>query len=304
MPISHLASAWDPAPLVLGAALVAALRFAHAFVRLRRRGRHDHAGWDRAALFGLGLVLLTVPLVSPLDAAGDEYLLSAHMLEHVLIGDAGPALLLVAVRGPLLSFMLPAFVVRPVLRLRPLHRLLGAVTRPWVSFVLWGFAIAAWHIPAAYDSTLRHPAVHDLEHVTFVTAGLLVWMQLVDPMRRRRLSTSQRIAFAGGLFMLGQLLADVLFLASTPLYPAYAAQTVRLFGISALQDQQLASLVMMGEQLLALGTFVIVLIASTIDRTVDRSATDAWGRPTKSESVTHGFKVPGTGPPKPAAGGG
>jgi cytochrome c oxidase assembly factor CtaG len=251
---------------VLAAALVALLRFAQAFVRLRRRGRRDHAGWDRAALFAAGLLLATLPLVSPLDAAGDDYLLSAHMLEHVLIGDAGPALLLVAVRGPLISFMVPVFAARAVGRIRPLHRLFGAVTRPWVSLAIWATAIVAWHIPAAYDAALRHQAVHDLEHLSFVTGGLLVWMQLVDPVRRKRLSVAGRIAFAGIVFALGQLLATVLFLVSSPIYPAYAGQTVRLFGVSALKDQQLASLVMMSEQLLALGTCVGVLLAGAVLR--------------------------------------
>jgi len=264
--IAQLGSAWDPAPLVLAGALVVLLRFAQAFVRLRRRGRHDHAGWERAALFAGGLALVTLPLVSPLDAAGDDYLLSAHMLQHVLVGDAGPALLLVAVRGPLLSFMLPVFLVRTVLRCRPLHRLFGAVTRPWVSLTAWAAAIAAWHIPAVYDYALGHQRVHDLEHLSFLTVGLLAWTVLVDPMRRRRLSPGQRMAFAGALFLAGQLLADVLFFASGPLYATYAAQPARLFGISAASDQQFASLVMMGEQLVTLGAFALVLLAASVRR--------------------------------------
>lgn len=60
VPLSQLSSAWEPAPLVLAAAFVALLRFAQAFVRLRRRGRRDHAGWDRALLFGAGLLLVTL----------------------------------------------------------------------------------------------------------------------------------------------------------------------------------------------------------------------------------------------------
>ena len=105
---AQLQSAWNAEPLVLAGAAVAAILFARAFLRLRRRGRSDHAGWGRAVLFACGLALVTLPLVSPLDAAGDDDLLSAHMLQHVLIGDAAPALLLLAVRGPLLAFVLPA----------------------------------------------------------------------------------------------------------------------------------------------------------------------------------------------------
>src|SRR5258708_458875 len=138
-----LASAWDPAPLVLGAAALALVRFTQAFLRLRRRGRRDHAGWDRPVLFVAGLSLATLPLVSPLDAAGDEFLISAHMLQHVLIGDAAPALLLLAVRGPLLAFMLPA----------PLGGLIARVEAlpVWASLGIWAAAIGGWHVPAAYD---------------------------------------------------------------------------------------------------------------------------------------------------------
>src|SRR4051812_414817 len=140
------ATAWDPAPLVLGAAAVASLRFTWGFVRLRGRGRRDHAGWDRPVLFAAGLALAVLPLVSPLDEAGDEFLLSAHMLQHVLIGDAAPALLLLSVRGPLLAFVLPAFVGRALARVERLP--------VWASLVLWGAAIGAWHVPAAYDAAL------------------------------------------------------------------------------------------------------------------------------------------------------
>jgi putative membrane protein len=231
---------WDPAPLVLGAAALVLWRFTHGFLRLRRRGRRDHAGWDRAVLFATGVALATLPLVSPLDAVADRRL-SAHMLQHVLVGDAAPALLLVSLRGPLLAFVLPV----------ALGRVFAVVERlpSWAALAAWAVAIGAWHVPAAYDGALAHGALHDLEHASFVLAGLLVWTQLVDPARRRRLSTGQRLVFAAGLFALGQLLSDVLFL-SGPLYPAYHSAA----------DQQLAGLVMMVEQTVALGAFAALVL--------------------------------------------
>jgi putative membrane protein len=274
--LSQLPSAWDPAPLVLATAGVAALRFAHAFRRLRRRGRRDHAGWDRAFLFACGLLLVTLPLVSPLDAAGDGYLLSAHMLEHLLLGDAGPALLLLAVRGPLLAFMVPAPVARFVTRRRPLHALVAWLTRPVPALGVWAASLALWHVPTLYDATLRHPLLHDFEHGMFFGTGLLVWIQLIDPARRGRLSAGRRISVAAAFFLVGQVLSGVLFLTPTALYPAYAAQHERLFGLSPVQDQQYAGLVMMAEQLLTVGTFVILLVASSL-RALDRPERELAG---------------------------
>ena len=226
---------WQPAPLVLGAAALAGWRFAYGFLRLRRRGRSDHAGWGRVLVFAAGLALSVLPLVSPLDREADRRL-SVHMLQHVLVGDAGPALLVVAVRGPLLAFVLPVSLARVVALVERLPA--------WAGVALWGLAIGCWHVPAAYDAALRHELVHDAEHACFVAAGLLVWTQLLDPARRRRLSTGGRLAYAGCLFVLGQLLADTLFLAG-PLYPAYGSAA----------DQQAAGLVMMAEQTLVLGLY-------------------------------------------------
>jgi len=253
VPVSQLGSAWDPAPAVVLGAGVVLLLFMQAFVRLRRRGRADHADWSRPALLLLAVAIGTLALVSPLDAVGDSYLLSGHMLQHVLIGDAAPALALVALRGPLLFFLLPYPLLRSLARLPWLRRLLALLLRPAVSFAVWSVVIAAWHVPAAYDYTLRHQAVHELEHLSFILAGLLVWMQIIDPARRRRLRLSQRIGYMVALVVEGAVLAEVLILSPGPLYPAYAAQGERLFGISPLRDQQWAGVVMIAEQLVSLG---------------------------------------------------
>jgi putative membrane protein len=262
-PVSQLPSAWAAEPAVLAAAAVAAVLFARAFVRLRRRGRADHAGFGRVVLFALGLACAVLPLVSPLDAVADGYLLSAHMLEHVLLGDAAPALLLLAVRGPLLAFMLPAAAVRFVNRHAPLLGVAALLGQPLVALAIWTAATALWHVPALYDAALAHERLHELEHACFFFAGLLVWLQLIDPARRGRLSVKGRAAFAGLLFLVGQLLSSVLFL-SPPLYAWYTHRPVRLWGLTPLADQQFAGLVMMGEQVLTLGTCVLLLAWSLL----------------------------------------
>jgi putative membrane protein len=260
VPISQLGSTWRSDAAVIVPACVLAALFAQAFIRLRRRGRTDHAGIDRAVLFGLALTIGTLALLSPLDASGEHYLLSAHMLQHMLIGDAAPALALVALRGPLLFFLIPPVVLGPLARVAPLRRALAGLLRPMVALSVWALVFGFWHVPAVYDATLRHQGLHDLEHALFVVAGLAVWTQIVDPARHGKPSVPQRIAIAVALFAAGQILSYVLIFSFQPLYPSYADQPSRLFGWSPVLDQQLAGLVMMLEQLLTLGTAVAILL--------------------------------------------
>ena len=253
MLVAH--AAWSAPPVVLGVAAFVVLLFAQGWVRLRRRGRADLASRPRAALFALGLIVALAGLVTPIDTLGEDDLLSMHMLQHVLIGDLGIALALVAVRGPLFVFLLPAAVLSPLAR-SPLRRALGALLRPRVAFALWATNLAVWHVPSLYDAALRHPVLHDFEHACWVTAGLLVWTLLVDPGAHGRLTVGGRIALAAAMFASGQLLTDVLVFSFHGLYPAYHGS----HGLSARTDQQLAGVVMMVEQLLTLGTLAVVLL--------------------------------------------
>jgi putative copper resistance protein D len=240
---------------VLAVALAAVL-FAQATLRLRRRGRADLAGWDRAALFGAGLALTLIALVSPLDRVAETKLLSAHMAQHMLIGDAAVALMVAAVRGPLLVFLLPAPVLAPLARNARVRTALGTLLRPRVAFSLWCANLAIWHVPWLYDLALRHDSVHYFEHFCWVVAGLLVWTLLIDPGSHRRLTVGGRVALAAGMFAAGQVLADILVFSYHGLYPAYQGA----YGLSAVTDQQLAGVAMMVEQLLTLATLVYILL--------------------------------------------
>ncbi len=246
----------------VAAAVVAALLFVQAAERLRRRGRSDLAGWDRYALFGLGLALTLFALVGPLDRIADEKLLAAHMGQHVLIGDLGPALMVTALRGPLLVFFLPAQVLAPIARSPRTRGALSALLRPRVAFSLWAANLAVWHVPYLYDLALAHQWLHDLEHLLWAFCGLLLWTLLVDPGRHERLTVGGRVALAAAMFAAGQVLSDVLVFSFTSLYPWYHGA----YGISAVTDQQLAGIVMMVEQLATLATCVAFLLRPRVRR--------------------------------------
>lgn len=250
---------WTLAPAPIAIAAVAAALFAQGFVRLRRRAPR-YAPWTRPALFALALAAGVLPLVTPLDVVADDYLLSAHMLEHVLIGDIAPMLAIVALRGPLVFFLLPQPALRMLAGIGPLRAALSFLLRPAVSFVVAVAVVAGWHIPAAYDYADLHEHVHDLQHLCFVVAGTLVWTQLVDPARRRALTDAGRIFYAWGLFAAGELSTHVILLDNVAHYRPYAEQPVRLLGLSAVADQHWAAAVMSIEQVLVFGALTLALV--------------------------------------------
>jgi cytochrome c oxidase assembly factor CtaG len=171
--------------------------------------------------------------------------------------------MVLAVRGPLLVFMLPARVLGPIARDRDVRAIVSFLLRPKVAFGLWAVNLAVWHVPRLYIYAILHPWLHDLEHVCWMFTGLLCWTLLIDPGSHHRLTTGGRIAFAAAMFAAGQVLASVLVFSFTPLFPLYRGS----YGISALTDQKLAGVVMMVEQLLVLGTFAYLLLRPRIRRT-------------------------------------
>lgn len=226
--------------LIAAAALAAALAFARGLARVRAQGPTPDGGWDRAALFaaavlaaGAGLLLLAGPA---------EERASAHMLQHVLVGDAAPALGLAAMRGQLFAVVVPAAVRRLAAR-----RAVRALLRPGPSLVVWASLLWIWHVPAVYDGALAHEQLHVAEHGSFLLGGLLLWNQLVDPARRGALSLWGSLACALTAMLIAQLLVGMLVLSYRPLYA---------YGSAA--DQSLAGLVMAVSQLATLGTFAFL----------------------------------------------
>ena len=252
---------WSFDPLVLAGAVFAVAFFAQGWRRLRRR-RPELAPWSRWPLFLAGVALVVLGIVSPLDAIAEEYLQSAHMLQHVLIADLGIALTLVAVRGPLALFFLPRDLLAPLARVRVLRRALAFLLRPAVAISLWVATLVAWHVPALYEAALDSPAIHRLEHLSFVVVGLLVWTLIIDPAHHLRLTVNERIGVAVLLFWIGQVLSYVFVFGFEPYYDVYAEQPERLLGLSPLADQRLAGVVMMVEQALTLGVALVLLFRS------------------------------------------
>ena len=249
-----LPGAWRLEPVPIAAALLALALFAQAWLRLRRRGRSDHASLRHAVLFTAGVLVALGALVSPLDAIGEEYLLLAHMAQHQVLLDVSPALVMLGLRGPLGAFLLPAPVLRPLAHNAAVRAAFRVLTTWWTALAAFVAAVAAWHVPAVYEMALEHGWLHDLEHLSFAVAGALLWLQLVDPARRGHLSRASRAVLA-----VAHLIVHPILLSGGVRYGAYARQDERLLGLSALADQHWAAVLMTVEEVLVLGTAIVVL---------------------------------------------
>ena len=239
-----LAGAWvlEPGiliPLLLSAALyvlgVRALWRSEAGRGIRR--------WE-AALFAAGWVTLAIALVSPLHALG-EVLFSAHMAQHVLLmGIAAPLLVL---GRPLIPFLwaLPIGWRRNAgagAKLRPVRAAWVALTQPMVAWILHATAILVWHIPVLYDATVASDAMHTFQHGSFLGTALLFWWSLIHG-RERRLGYGAAVLYLFGTVVISGGLGALLTFASRPWYVSYLGVT-RAWGLTTLEDQQLAGLIM------------------------------------------------------------
>jgi putative membrane protein len=247
---------WFADPAVLAPILLLVVLYVRRFRAVRReaggtgRGPVRVAGALHALAFAGAILALLAALVTPLDGLGEDYLFSAHMLQHVLLGDIAPLLLLLS---------LSRVIMRPLTRrLTAVERALGPLAHPATGLVIWLAVMYAWHVPALYDAAAESAPLHALEHATFFAAGIAVWWPLIQPVpMRRRLEGLWPLAYIGAAkFGLAALGLYVTWSADA-LYPHYEAAP-RIWGLSAVEDQNVGGAIMMVEQSL---TFVVVLVA-------------------------------------------
>jgi putative membrane protein len=231
------------------AVLLAAVAYALGAVRLRRRGRD--VSWLRAVAFGAGAAMLFVAFLSPLDRLGEERLFSAHMAQHLLIGDVAPLLVVLSLDGPLL---------RPLLALRPIQSL-RVLAHPLVALPLWAANLCVWHLTPFYDAALDNDALHALQHALFFGCGLLVWAALVEPLPGPPWFTAGRkLAYVAAMWLVSLALSQVFLWSGHAYYVRYATAP-RTWGLSPMADQRAGGGVMIIEgSLVMLGVAVWLLL--------------------------------------------
>ena len=248
---------WTLAP---GPILLVVVLGALYLPRWRRVRRIDGAAaapiW-RLLSYLFGLSCLAIALISPIDRLAEQSF-TMHMVQHLLLLDLVP----IGLIGGLTKVIL-----RPLTRrLMALEKALGPLMHPAVAVVLYIATMSVWHVPAVYDAALESDTVHVLEHVAFLSVGLLYWWLLLSPIRSRFHTT----VMGPLVYMLSTklgvgILGIVLTFAPNSLYPYYEARDP-IWGLTVEGDQALGGEIMTLEQMIVMGVALAILLFRALDQ--------------------------------------
>ncbi|MGN6190191.1 MAG: cytochrome c oxidase assembly protein [Conexibacter sp.] len=191
----------------------------------------------------IGIALLAIGLLGPPDAY-DDRLLSAHMAQHLVIGDIAAPFLLLGMRSPVLLFYLPRPALVLLARRRWLRRAFAVLRRPLVALPLYVATVYAWHLSALFEGALAHPLLHALQHEAFLAANLLLWWPVIEPQRRRMGGQLWKIGYIFAARMSTMFLGMMFVFARGVIYAGAYGRGLRE-GITARSDQQTAGGLMM-----------------------------------------------------------
>jgi putative membrane protein len=252
---------WTFAPIVLVALACYVGIYVWRWRIARAEGGARAAGTGRLVLWITGVLCLFVALISPVDRLGEQ-LASVHMVQHLLIADLAPICLTLA---------LTKWILRPATRrIHRIERAAGPFGHPAFGVVAYVGAMWLWHVPALYDAALKNGNVHVLEHLTFAAAGLLYWWHLLSPIRSRlRLGGMGPVLYMASTKLLVGFLGVLLAFSPTLLFDFYDTNGTR-WGLSPLDDQHVAGLIMALEQSIVMGIALAYLFVRMLEESEDK----------------------------------
>lgn len=181
--VQDIFSDWSLPIWLTASILLTAVIYFRGWLAIRKT-RPEQFTSVQLALFLTGLAVLWLSIGSPMDGFADA-LLSAHMIEHLLLMSIVPPLLLGGLPAVPLLRGLPAPLTRralgPLLRMQPLRHFFHWLATPVVAWLAMNTAFLAWHVPAAYDFALVHEGWHDIEHLCFLFTSILFWWCILRP---------------------------------------------------------------------------------------------------------------------------
>ncbi len=227
-------------PHLDGWVLVGLIQVAYLWA-LRREGSRRGAGGDppatrrQVAAFTAGVAVLWLASDWPVHDLAEGYLYSVHMAQH---------LLLTLVVALLLLLGTPAWMARRILGRGGRLRAVRSLSRPVTGLIQFNLVLVLSHWPLVVEATVRYHPLHFVAHAVLLASAVLMWMPVASPLPEiRRLKPPAQMLYLFLQTIVPTVPASFLTFNDRPLYGIYA-DLPRLWGISALTDQQTAGLIM------------------------------------------------------------
>ncbi len=203
---------------------------------LRRRfGWAEGVDPTKVCLFSLGVAVIYLAEGTYLHDLSEKYLLSAHMVQHLMLTMIAPPLLLAGT---------PDWLARVILRPRLLLKLARFFTHPVTAFLLFNGVLAFWHIPEYYNLTLAIHEIHIVEHITFMFAAIIMWCPVMSPLPEvPRLPYMGQMVYLFAQSFVPVVIGGIATFADQIVYRGYESAP-RIWGISVVADQQIGGLIM------------------------------------------------------------
>lgn len=261
---------WTFPPLVTINLLVAITFYGTGVHRLwRKAGVGKGIRTRQVGAFAAGMSTLVIALLSPVDALSDS-LGWMHMVQHMLIINVAAPLLVLGAPGMALLWLLPPSARRWTgsftERTRPGRTMVYMLWQPLLLWSLFALTLWVWHLPTLYERALRHELFHDFQHFTFLITACLFWRVLLDPVSRLRLSRMGAILYLFLTSLHATVLGVFMALAPSVWYRTYEGRTLS-WSVTALEDQQLAGLIMWMPACMAFAIVAAISLALWLEGT-------------------------------------
>lgn len=182
-----------------------------------------------------GVAVIYIATGSPMHDIGENYLLSIHMSQHLLLS---------LVAAPLLLAGVPTWLWEVLFVRRGVYPVIRVVLNPLVAIFAFNMFLVFSHLPEVLDFTLEHHWFHFVMHATLMTVATMMWWPVItDVPRLPHLTYPYQMAYLFIQSLIPAIVGSFLTFSSTPVYSFYE-HAPRIWGLTAVEDQQWGALVM------------------------------------------------------------
>jgi putative membrane protein len=170
----------------------------------------------------------------PIHDIGEQYLYSAHMLQHMMLSYFMP---------PLAVLAMPEWLLRLIIGDGRGYRIFRFLTRPIIAGVVFNMVVMATHVPGVVNAAGDNAVLHYSLHFALVSTALMMWMPVIGPFKELQMGYPGKMIYLFAQSVVPTVPAAWLTFADGVVYKRYDIP-VRVWGIDVINDQQIAGAIM------------------------------------------------------------